>query len=66
MFAPAISVAVMQSVGLVRLSFAEAKAFQRDLVELFKTYVEGNDAEGQAYYFLLGLTPASGKPSPWQ
>ena len=60
------SVAVMQSVGLVRLSFAEAKAFQRDLLELFTKYVEDNGAQGQAYYFLLGLTPASGKPSPWE
>ena len=61
------SAAIMQSVGLVRLSFAEAKAFQSDLIELFKKYVEDNESKGQAYYFLLGLTPASAdKPSPWQ
>ena len=61
------SAAIMQSAGLVRLSFAEAKAFQSDLIELFKKYVEENESKGQAYYFLLGLTPASSdKPSPWQ
>ena len=59
--------AIMQSAGLVHLDFAEAKAFQSDLIELFKKYVEDNESEGQAYYFLLGLTPASSdKPSPWQ
>lgn len=44
------SPAIMQSVGIVRLNFAEAKAFQKDLAELFKKYVDNQDSKGQAYY----------------
>lgn len=57
--------AVMQSVGLTKLSF-EAKTFQKELTELFERFIKNGSGKGQSYFFVLGLTPAQdGDASPW-
>lgn len=43
--------------GQVRLDFEAAKAFQKDLVDLFKRYRQQDTGKGQLYAYRLGLTP---------
>ncbi len=49
--------AVFTGDGEIRLDFATAKAFQQDLLELFKRYRQQDTEKGQRYAYRLGLTP---------
>ena len=43
--------------GTLTLEFQTAKALQKDLFELYKTYAEKQHPKGQTYAIRLGLTP---------
>ncbi len=49
--------AVFTGDGEVRLDFQTAKAFQKDLLELFTRYRQQDTEKGQLYGYRLGLTP---------
>lgn len=49
--------AVFTGDGEVRLDFQAAKAFQKDLLELFTRYRQQATEKGQLYGYRLGLTP---------
>lgn len=49
--------AVFSGDGEVRLDFRTAKAFQKDLVDLFKRYRQQDTEKEQLYAYRLGLTP---------
>lgn len=49
--------AVFTGDGEVRLDFATAKAFQKDLLELFQRYRRRDTDKGQLYAYRLGLAP---------
>ena len=43
--------------GTLKLDFSTAKAFQKDLYNLYKSYNEKQHPKGQTYALRLGLTP---------
>ena len=51
------SPAVWFEEGEIKLSFDDAKRFQRELYELTRRYKERSQSKGQTYLMRLGLTP---------
>lgn len=45
--------------GILHLDFATAKAFQNDLFELYKRYMQQQTPDAQLYAYRLGLTPVT-------
>ena len=45
--------------GVLQLDFATAKAFQNDLFELYKRYLQQQLPDAQLYAYRLGLTPVT-------
>ncbi len=50
--------AIVANSGRIDLDFDTAKAFQRELTELYERYTKLQNKKGQPYVYQLGLTPA--------